>query len=330
MDLEYIPIPANYFLPLRYSVCDIFIRIKKGPEEFQFVKKFHADDAFVRKDIERYIINGLKNFYIPKNFEIGLFTFLTNKLIYMLGRNDYELKEQIKLMEEGFLIASEKFKKTGFTKSSARIVKGLTKRMLRTVEESSEMRPLITSIVNHSSHYFYQNCHLTTLIGIEILKGLNNFDQEEYERLSYSVFFHDIALIDREDLARIKSQKNLNETELSTGEIDKINNHGKESEIILKKYPELYAQTSEIIKAHHGSQLGIGFPKTFGIDLPLLSRVIIIAEAFAEKIIRIKEGKSKPKAIIPELMEEFDDIESRRIIQGLNKYKPNKQEQKRR
>lgn len=322
MDLQYTPIPAKYFLPLRYSVCDIFIRIKKGPDDFQYVKKFHSDDEFLRDDVEKYMSHGLKDLYIIKKFEKGFFTFLSNKIIYMLERSDYELDEQIKLMEEGFLIASEKFKTIGFTETSAKIVKSITKRMLETIKATSEMRPLITSIINNSSHYFYQNCHLTTLIGIEILKGLNVDDQEEYERLSFCAFFHDISLIENEDLARVKSQKDLEELNLSKDEIKKIQNHAKESEAILKKYPEIYFQTTEIIKGHHGSQLGVGFPKAFAIDIPRLSRVLIIAEAFSEKIIRIKEGKSKPTAIVPELMEEFDDIESRRLIKGLSKYKP--------
>ena len=61
---DYIPIPTNYFLPLTKSCCDVYIRIKKGPEDFQFIKRIHANDNFTREEIQKYVDQGLSLIHI--------------------------------------------------------------------------------------------------------------------------------------------------------------------------------------------------------------------------------------------------------------------------
>ena len=63
---DYVPVPIDHFLNLQSTCCDVFIRIKKAPGEFQFIKRIHAMDHFNRDLIQKYANQGLKDFYIPK------------------------------------------------------------------------------------------------------------------------------------------------------------------------------------------------------------------------------------------------------------------------
>jgi len=84
MTPEYAAIPVHYFLNLDYVNCDVFIRIKKTPTEYQYVKRIHTGDNFSKDSIKRYMAQGLEFFHIPIEAQRNFTTHLSNQLVAKL------------------------------------------------------------------------------------------------------------------------------------------------------------------------------------------------------------------------------------------------------
>src|SRR5690606_32314136 len=65
---EYVPVNLHYFYEITRTPCDIFIRIRKGKDEFQYVKRIHQKDVFDKETIVRYESQGLKEFYVSSEY----------------------------------------------------------------------------------------------------------------------------------------------------------------------------------------------------------------------------------------------------------------------
>src|SRR5665647_1066552 len=51
---DYMPVGVHYFYDIQQTPCDVYIRIKKGPNDYHFVKRIHSKDTFERADISKY------------------------------------------------------------------------------------------------------------------------------------------------------------------------------------------------------------------------------------------------------------------------------------
>ena len=66
---DFIPIKIVYFYDIDHTPCDIYIRIKKTPIDFQYVKRIHAQDNLIANEIDKYLKQGLQELYISKDYQ---------------------------------------------------------------------------------------------------------------------------------------------------------------------------------------------------------------------------------------------------------------------
>ncbi len=57
---DYLPVGVHYFYDITRTPCDVYIRIKKAPNDYQFVKRIHSKDVFDKAVIQKYEDQGLK------------------------------------------------------------------------------------------------------------------------------------------------------------------------------------------------------------------------------------------------------------------------------
>src|SRR5690554_4362603 len=91
----FIPIDVHYFYDIEHTPCDVYIRIKKNDNTYQFVKRLRSQDSFTQEDIRRYEMQGLTHFYLPKDFQQYFVNYVTNSIVQELERDDLELGERL-------------------------------------------------------------------------------------------------------------------------------------------------------------------------------------------------------------------------------------------
>jgi HD-GYP domain-containing protein (c-di-GMP phosphodiesterase class II) len=315
---DYVPVPVRYFLNLENANCDVFIRIKKTPTEYQYVKRIHIGDSFSKDSIRRYLDQGLENFHIPKEHYKNFTIFLSNKLVEKIENDSLSLSDRVHIMGESYDVAIKEITKLGFTSETIQLTDSIIHNMIKIFDSHPEMSNLLHKVINSKTGLLYQRCHMTSVVASEISRNLKIEDQSAYEKLSYAAFFHDIMLADFEELSKINSFEELEKANLSEDKWDMVFNHALEASMLIRKHPEAPTGVDEIIKHHHGASNGKGFSNNIE-KLPDLSKIFIIAHHFVLELVnfRVKGGEAKP--ITEELYKRYPSPEVTIIIKALEK-----------
>lgn len=313
---DYVQVPVSYFYNLATVNCDVFLRIKKSPTEYQYVKRIHNGDNFSRIDINRYTEQGLEFFYIPKDQQKSFTTFLSNILVEKLESTNLEITKRLELMGESYNIATKEILRLGYTNEVVQLTDTIIHNMIKNVEQSPEMTTLLHKVINAHTPLAFQRCHMTSVIASECLKNLKLDTREAILAITFASFFHDIALIDYLELAKINSKEELAEAKLSAEDNERVLGHALEASKLVKKYPLIPSGVEKLIKEHHGIAHGLGFSNSIE-ELTTLSKVFIIAHEFVLDLIKYKENKTVPHSLAEELYKKFPTPTCIKIIKAL-------------
>ncbi|MBT6326099.1 MAG: hypothetical protein HOJ35_09020 [Bdellovibrionales bacterium] len=318
--VQYVPIPIEYFAPLTESCCDIFVKIKKGPTYFQFIKRVQAHKKIDQEMLLRYQGNGVTHLYIQKEMQKILSNYISNHLTASLEQQNQSLDDEIETLHQSYQISKRELLNIGITSSSIQLTDAFINTIQQQFNKKSKIAPLFIKVINSPTSYLYQLCHLTCLLSFEILEKLNLTDNEDRKKIAYAVYFSDISLLNHQELCKINSAIELERQSLDEDLFYKVYNHALIAARFIRKYPNAPLNVDEIIKEHHGSYTGKGFQKGPFEKLLPLSRVYIIAEACARKILQYKEHKQELKPIYPELCQKFNHPSFNKVLKALNAY----------
>ncbi|MGZ3790396.1 MAG: hypothetical protein ACXVLQ_17825 [Bacteriovorax sp.] len=315
---DYVAVPVRYFLNLDNVNCDVFIRIKKTPTEYQYVKRIHNGDTFSKESIKRYLDQGLENFHISKDAYKNFAIFLSNRLVEKIDAPTMEVAQKIQLMGESYDVAVREIIKLGFNSETIQLTESIIHSMVKNFEKSPEMSNLLHKVINSQTGLLFQRCHMTSVVASEIIKNLKYGDPLAFEKIAYASFFHDIMLADHEALTKINSYDELEKANLNEEDWDMVFNHAMEASILVRKHPEAPPGADEIIKHHHGATNGKGFSNSVE-KLPDLSKIFIIAHHFVLELVRFKETGGEPRPVIEELFKRYPSPDVGIIIKALEK-----------
>ena len=315
---DYVPVPVRYFLNLDASNCDVFIRIKKSPTEYQFVKRIHNGDTYSKESIHRYLEQGLVDFFVPKEHHKNFAIYLSNRLVDKIDSHNLDETQKILIMGESYDIATKEILKLGFNSETVQLTDTIIENMVKNFEKSPEMSGLLHKVINSKTGSLYQRSHMTSVVACEVVKNLKLDDGLANEKIAFASFFHDIMLTDREDLSKINSFEELEKAQLSESDWDLVFNHANEASQLIKNHPEAPVGADEIIRHHHGAFNGKGFSNAID-KLPDLSKIFIIAHHFVLELIKFKENGGEAKPVTEELFRRYPSPEVAIIIKALER-----------
>lgn len=315
---DYVAVPVRYFYNLDSINCDVFIRIKKSPTEFQFVKRIHNGDAISLDLIQRYQAQGLEFFHIPKEHHRNFTIFLSNRLVDKIEGPGINEDQKIQIMGESYDIATKEIVTLGFNSETIQLTDTIIENMIKNFQKSPEMSGLLHKVINSKTGPLYQKSHMTSVVASEMVKNLKFSDPMAFEKIAFAAFFHDIMLTEREDLAKINSFEELEKAHLSESDWDLVFNHANEASQLIKNHPEAPLGADEIIRHHHGAFNGKGFSNAIE-KLPDLSKIFIIAHHFTLELMKFKETGGQPKPVTEELFRRYPSPDAALIIKALER-----------
>ena len=317
---DYIPIPINYFLTLDSSCCDVFIRIKKGADDYQFIKRIHTGDTYSKAMVQRYVEQGLKFFYVAKDMRENFTNYVSNFLVERL-ESSYQgpVDKQIEHIAQSYDVATREIAKLEFNTTTIQLTESILESMTKTIQNSPEMGPLLRKVLNSKTGYMYQHCHMTAIVASEILTTLNAGTKENHMKMAYAGFFHDISFVNNEELAKITSYEQLEKSELNAEDWDLVFNHALEASIMVGRHPDVPKGIVEMIRNHHGAMNGKGFTITEPEKLSAMDKIFFISCEFVKELLAYKEAGGKPAPIIDALYTKYTDEEMVKVIRALEK-----------
>ncbi len=312
---DFLPVGIHYFYDISRTPCDVYIRIKKSPNEYQFVKRIHSKDVFDKAAIQKYEDQGLKEFYIPKDYVQYFTTFVTNNLVQKLEREDLTLEDRILTTANAHEIVRETIQSIGFDDASVELSDASINSMVKSVKDSPQIGELLKFLFSNKVSYAYQHCHLLALMCHYVLSKQSWYRPEHLETLSFVSFFSDVTLKSNIQM-QISSMKDLAESNLTDEEKRQVMNHAKDAVALLANHPDANDYIKTVLLQSHGKLDGVGLVDNPGEELHPLSKVFIIADAFVKILLNPAMPSSK-KDILPILAARFLNPSYQKIIKAL-------------
>lgn len=154
---------------------------------------------------------------------------------------------------------------------------------------------LLISTIETKDFYTRQHSQRVTQISIEIVKAMSCF-QEDIDILSFVCSLHDIGKIGINDSILLKPGP------LSSEEFETIKTHPIIGTDIVKSL-DLPPLEMAVIRNHHERWDGNGYPdKLKGEEIPLLTRIVAVADAFDVMVF------NRPYSKAMEYSEALDEI----------------------
>jgi len=328
---EYAVVPLDYFYSLPSSPCDVFIRIKGPENEYQFLKRIHAGESFDQTVLERYKSQGLLNLYIPKEMRDNFAVFLSNILIQKLEEGLVKDQEDYTIIGQTFDLARMEIVAQGLNRTTIQLADTVISSISETAVRSKTMGPVLQKILGSKTGFLYQNAQLTTMVAYHILKGLGKDSEELKIKIAYAAFFCDVALLEREDLAQFDSYQEfdqaVSENKIKKSDFEVLKNHPLEGAVFIRKNPEAPIDVDLIIRQHHGDPKGSGFSHEHYDEILEVSRIFILAESFARRVLSYRKGEGNPRPVILDMREKFSQVKSMApLVVALEKSLKNSQE----
>ena len=312
---DYIPVGIHYFYDIQKTPCDVYIRIKKGPHEFQFVKRIHSKDVFEKADILKYEQQGLKEFFIAKDYVQYFTTFVTNNIVQKLEREDISLEDRILTTANAHEIVRENIQAVGFEESTIELSHASINSMVKSVKNSPQVAQLLKFLFTNKISHAYQHCHMLALMCHYVLSKQSWYRPEHLETLSFVSFFADATLKSNIQM-KISSMRDLAESGLTDEEKRQVLTHAKDAVDILSTNPEANEYIKTVLLQSHGKLDGIGLEDNPGEDLHPLSKVFIVADAFVKVLLNPNLPSSK-KDILELLSVRFTNPSYLKILKAL-------------
>lgn len=312
---NYVPVSLHYFYEITRTPCDIFIRIKKGKDEYQFVKRIHQKDTFDIETIRKYEEQGLKEFYISADYIQYFTNFVTNELVTKLEDENLSLEDRIMTTSYAHEIVRERLQQLEIDQACIELSETSINSMVKSVRHSPEVVNLLRFLFSNKVSYAYQHAHLLALICHYILSKQSWYKNEHLNILSFVSFFADATLKTIPQM-RISSLTELENSELSDEEKEQVMYHARDAVNLLNLHPDATEYIKTVLLQSHGTLNGVGFADDPSEELHPLSKIFIIADNFV-KILLNPDLPSTKKEILEMMSKKYSGSSYQKIMKAL-------------
>lgn len=289
----YLPVKTSYFKYLDFIPADTFLKLKKPDGQSYYLRCYHQGDKDKASSIERYLSQGVENFYIHEEDEIPFYNVLSDSFSQLLELHNISLKKRLDTMADSFDTFSTLVVKWGLISCVVQIYEDL----ISSVKIALEMHHFIPMVYEQieKEKYSYNFKNFINLSGAFFVLGRRNFAElfKEMDKLIGVALFHDVRLKDNQGM--ILSLRQLREAKLSNIEEEIILDHARDAAEILQGERDFPMDMSKIIREHHGDISGLGFPIPPKEAVGHLSKVFFATEMFLKELYETKDTPDMEK-----------------------------------
>lgn len=319
-DLDYIPIPIQFFLTIDQLICPLYLRLKTSTGD-HYIKRFHAEDVVDFKDAERLAKKGVRELYIPKQYKLSFTSNATQQILNKLKSDNINEKDRIILVSNSVDILRENVQLSEITNETIELAQTTIESVKKVISSSAKLKVLLDKIINNKSSYRYKMIQLTSYLSYHVLNNLEWGTKDHQEKLAYVALLHDIVL-SKDEHAMIRTEEELSlATDISEQEKSEIKTHAFKASEMISRLPTAPIGTEVIIKQHHGSNGGFGFPLEISDGLSPLATVFLLCEDYSHFLIKNQTSSfGKINAIAPNFLSSkdlFSNLKEKYLNQSL-------------
>lgn len=308
---DFYPIPINFFMQLKRSVCDVFVPDMANPNKYTLL--IHKLQDYNEDLLNNTIKQGNTSLYIDKMDRLEFVNNLTAEYMSVLKEDELSDDEKFTVTEKGVELLSRNLRTIGITEETVQLAKKSIEAIKKNVKGSPKLSHLLQRMQKNQSSYLFKHTQLVTYVALHIVKNIDWGNAEQEEKMGFIAFFHDIAL-ENDAQAQIHSALELKKANLPMPERTIVEKHAQLAAELISKYPHSPMGADQIIRQHHGMLNGIGFSEHYGGNISPAAIVFIVAEEFTRIILKREGTELNQIEMIQELKSEFTTSRFQKVV----------------
>ena len=281
---DYYPMPIRMFFSLQHMPCDVYIL-----KDDHFNQIYEDQDPVFPK-IKSYLDQKVTTLYVHSSMRFKFVTEVTTALKRSVEKltKKSPREEKLEVVQQGIETVAERlFQDTEVTQEVLDLSSKCMKVMMNVIETVPSLKELIKDLTSNKAGFLYSHSIIAGYVANHILDNIEWGGESHKEKLKFVLFFHDMHLTtvykNHSDLEYEESL--VFDERLSEEEKEVVISHAAQAAESIKNYPQLPLGVDSIIRQHHGTSNGMGFATTYKDDISPLAKVLIVAEAFTEKML---------------------------------------------
>lgn len=322
---DYVGLAIDNFSFMESCCCDIYIKLSSKDED-KYLKRINKNELIDKQSIAKYKSSNVDFFYVKKEDHSALLNQLLQislEKIVQVSKSDNSVHE---INSETYDISQNLIDAVGISVHTVRLASAAIGVMRRVIKGHGEISDLLEELLKNKTSYAYKRNYLTSALVYEITPHLNWGSGEQLEnqndKMTFLSFFHDIYLRKEEHL-KIFSNEEAKELDMRASEL--VLNHANKAAKLIQSFPHSPTDVDLLIKQHHGTTNGIGFPSYYSSSISPMVIVFIVLERCAYHILEANESTLKSSntknLIFKKLYEEFQQPSYRKVVDILKKVK---------
>lgn len=303
-------IPLSTLIHFQSVPFDLYIKLS----DQRFVKRIPAYEAVSAEVTEALFQKGVTDLYCDRKFKREFSMMLINNMINKVERtyNSYSL--DLSAQEEVFRTTREIVQNLGISGRVIEVCEASVSRMMKSVlSKDNELSSFIQCLAKDKNlNFHFRQINLTNYIGSQLILEMSlPQSEEEVKKFIYASYFCDMTLTNPGHLYHRKAD---DACALTLHEQNEVNFHALKASEIVSRHKDIETEIAVVIRQHHGSFSGIGFPTEKSGQLLPLSKILIVSQELAFAILTQNDAPA-----LDILREQLKKIQSESLRELVNR-----------
>lgn len=278
-------IPLCTLIHFEILPFDLFVKLSDS----RYVKRVPAFEKMDRELTDALKAKKITELYCEKKNNREFSMMLINNMINKMERTYDSGEDKARSHNDVLSTTKEIIQNLGLSSRVVEVCEAAVERMcLDVLTEPNEFSAHLLNLKNDKSLSFqYKLISLTNYIGTQLIIEMDMAQRDDQiKKLVFASFFCDMTL---SDPGLIYHRKVEDSEILSLDQENQVNFHALRASELVTAYKNSPREVSLIIRQHHGSFSGIGFPVEKSHQLLPLSKVLVVSQDLAFAILSREE-----------------------------------------
>ncbi len=297
----YISIPIDSLIHFKVLPFDLFIKISDS----KYLKRIPAHEVIDSSTFSSFMSNGVTDLHFERKHNRDFSMMLINNMINRVDQEYSTIDEKLVATNDVFLTTQQIVEKLGFKPRVVEVCESVLNQITVDVSSGkdnfSKFLKQLRTQTDLSFHY--RLMELTSFIAIQIVDVMEiNNKRDCIPKIVFASMFCDYTLKTPGHI-HIRSTEQQKKIRLVEQKI--TNEHALQASELMSKYQNAPYDSIMIIKQHHGSLTGVGFPKEISPNLLPLAKCLMTAQEIAYQI--LMESERHPIDVLSDIKLKFID-----------------------
>lgn len=312
-EASYISIPIDSLLHFHFLPFDLFVKIGQD----KFIRRVPANEQIDHETFATFLQKGVTDFYFEKKYNKDFSMMLINNMINKVEKDYESVDEKLHAANEVFYTTQQIISRLGFKPKLIEVCNSVIDQIVGDVSGTKDNFSKYLELLRAQENltFNYRLMELTSFVGTQMIEAVEKHSREDkIKRIIFAAMFCDYALTDQR-LLHIRQEDQL--LKLSMAEYKEVSQHALRGSELILNYQNAPIEVSTIIKQHHGSADGKGFPKEISPKLTPLSKCFMAAQELSYQI--LTETDRVPEDVVKDVIKKFAGTPLEEYLLGFEK-----------